>query len=353
MITLPVSLGEALDKLSILDIKCRRIKSSADSRRERDILTEQLTTYLDQFAYQYGLLVRVNEEIWDMQDEIRAMSVPDGQKCIDILNKNDMRFRIKDAVNSLSKSYLREQKGYAPRRALFLGHLGLGDQIGLNGAIRYIALQHDETYVVVKQNNLAAVSAMFADTPSIKFLSVVDGYRLPGATRHEAVHYEPGDFLTVARSGFYHETPQLMDDLPSCFYRDMGLDPSIRHTYFHIPRTEAAEALYAPLQGRRYIFVQQKSSDRFTPLVTWSIDDVLTLDPNTNVYPEGHPFHALAQTYVNRPFLDYRLVLENADEIHTVDSAFYCLASYIPLKATVKRCYARETGIFIPSYTFT
>lgn len=352
MITLPMSLGEALDKLSILDIKCRRIKSSADSQREKEILQTQLASYLEAFAYHYGLLVRVNEEIWDMQDEIRAMSVPDGQKCIDILNKNDMRFRVKDAVNTLSKSYLREQKGYAPRRALFFGHLGLGDQIGLNGAIRYTALQHDETYVVVKQNNLATVSAMFADTPSIKFISVVDAYRTPGATRNEAIQYEPNDFVTVVRSGFFREDPQPMDDLPSCFYRDMGIDPSVRHTYFHVPRTAAAEELYAPLRDMRYVFVQQKASDCFTPLVTWSIDDVLTLDPNHNTYPEGHRFHALAERFVNRPFLDYLLVLGNADEVHTVDSSFYCLACYIPLKAQVKRCYARGTGIFIPSYTF-
>lgn len=353
MITLPVSLGEAIDKLTILDIKCSRIRASEASQRERDILREKLGTVLDTFAYHYGLLKRVNEEIWDMQDEIRAMSVPEGQKCIDILNKNDMRFRIKDAINTLSKSYIREQKGYAPRRALFLGHLGLGDQIGLNGAIRYAALLHDETYVVVKKTNFATVSAMFADTPSIKFIQVHDAYRLPGATRNEAVEYDPSDFVTVYRSGFFVEAPQPMDDLPSCFYRDMKLDPAIRHTYFHIPRTESEDALYAPLRDKQYRFVQQKSSSHFTPLITWSIDDVLTLDPNVNVYPEGHPFHELAQTFVNRPFLDYRIVLEHADEIHTVDSAFYCLACYVPTQARVRRCYARETGAFIPSYSFT
>lgn len=353
MITLPVSLGEAVDKLTILDIKCRRIKSSEDSQRERDILREKLADSLNTFAYHYGLLTRVNEEIWDMQDEIRAMSVPDGQKCIDILNKNDMRFRIKDVINALSKSYIREQKGYAPRRALFLGHLGLGDHIGLNGAIRYAALLHDETYVVVKKTNFATVSSMFADMPSIKFIQVENAYRSPDDKRNEAVQYAPGDFVTVYRSGFFVEDPQPMDDLPSCFYRDMKLDPAIRRTYFHIPRRESADALYAPLRDRNYVFVQQKSSDNFTPLVTWSIDDVLTIDPNTNVYPEGHQFYDIAQSFVNRPFLDYCIVLEHADEIHTVDSAFYCLACYIPTRAHVKRCYSRETGAFMPSYSFT
>lgn len=90
-----------------------------------------------------------------------------------------------------------------------------------------------------------------------------------------------------------------------------------------------------------------------TDLITWDIDSILTVDPNLNVYPEGHRLHSLAQTFVNRDLLSYVLVLQNAKEIHTVDSSFYCLACYLPLKAEVKRCYARETGTYISTYDFT
>jgi hypothetical protein len=132
----------------------------------------------------------------------------------------------------------------------------------------------------------------------------------------------------------------------------MGMDPSIRHLYFNVPRTGSAAELYAPLKDIPYIFTQQRSSDAFTPLITWDKDAILTIDPNVNPYPEGHQWHALAQTFVNRPFMDYVLVLENAQEIHTVDSSFYCLACYLTLKATVKQCYARNTGVLIPEYKF-
>jgi len=160
-------------------------------------------------------------------------------------------------------------------------------------------------------------------------------------------------FTSVYRSGFYTFPIQHnFEDLPSCFYRDMKIDPAVRHTHFHVPTTPAADALYAQIKDQPYIFVQQKSSSHTTPLVTWDINDVFTIDPNLNMYPRGHTWHELAQSFVNRDFLDYTLVIQHAKEVHTIDSSFYCLASYLPLDAEVKRCYTRETGTLIPTYTF-
>jgi hypothetical protein len=356
MITLPVSVGEAIDKLTILDIKCRKIKDSQHSKREYDILYEALREYVTSFPYQYKILRSVNEEIWNLQDEIREMSAPSGEKCIEILNKNDMRFRIKDNINKLTQSYLREQKGYAPRRALVIAHLGLGDHIGLNGAVRFLALQYDEVAVVVRDNNYLSVKAMYADNPAIRLLvfgNRADYLRQPTSTSAgECIDYNPEDYTAVYRSGFYAYPRHGFDELPHTFYRDMGMDPSIRHIYFNVPRTGSTYELYKPFENQKYIFVQQKSSDTFTNLITWDKDETLTLDPNVNMYEPGHKWHDLANTVVNKPFMDYVLLLENADEVHTVDSSFYCLACYLTLKAHTKRCYARDTGVLIPTYTF-
>jgi len=355
MIKLPVSLGEAVDKLTILDIKTRRIANAADSQREYDLLYDALRETVEAYPYHYRMLRSVNESIWILQDEIRAMDAPSGDKCIDILNKNDMRFRLKDAINRLANSAIREQKGYPPRRALFMGHLGLGDMIGLNGAVRYAALQHDEIHVVCKASNAAAVSAMYADMPSIRLVLVYhDGYtQAPTDTAQgEAVVYNPSDYTTVYRSGFYAYPRTAMDDLPSCFYMDMKMDPSIRHTFFSAPSTAESKALLAHVGDRPYAFVQQKSSGDFVSLVTWDKHDLLTLDPNVNVYSPGDAFFEIAEHFVNRPFFDYVDMLIHAREVHTVDSSFYCLASYLPLKATSKTCHNRSTGALIASYTF-
>jgi hypothetical protein len=86
--------------------------------------------------------------------------------------------------------------------------------------------------------------------------------------------------------------------------------------------------------------------------VTWDKDNILTIDPNQNMYAVGHIWYDLAETFVNQPFIDYVEVMKNATEIHTVDSSFYCLACYLPLKADIRQCYSREMGTLIPSYTF-
>lgn len=356
MIRLPVSIGEAMDKLTILDIKLQKIQDPekrVHCQAEYDALSAELTPYVESQSFYYAKLREVNLEIWEMQDEIRIR--PNPQKCVKILDKNDMRFRIKNAVNTAVNSYFREQKGYPARRALILSHLGLGDHIGLIGAVRYIALQYDQTVVACKRHNAANVASFFADLPSVILWIVDVPYTVqPSDTSAGDIRpYPPGEFTTVYRSGFYTYPRHGFEDLPCGFYRDMGLSREIRHTYFHVPTTEEARRLYESVREIPYRFVQQSSSSHTTPIVSWDIDTVLTIDPNTNMYAPGHRWYTIAQEMVGRPMLSYTLLLQHAEEVHTVDSSFYCLACYLPLEAKVKRCYARETGVFISTYTFT
>ncbi len=62
ILSLPVSIGEALDKLSILDIKLDNIK---DSRRnnvkvEYDMLYEKLESYVKQCEKYYNMIKKTN-----------------------------------------------------------------------------------------------------------------------------------------------------------------------------------------------------------------------------------------------------------------------------------------------------
>ena len=118
ILSLPVSIGEALDKLSILDIKLDNIK---DSRRnnvkvEYDMLYENLESYVKQCEKYYNMIKKTNTYIWNLMDLLR-----DGENihdesyiklCKDTIIANDVRFRIKNKINILSNSLLKEQKGY-------------------------------------------------------------------------------------------------------------------------------------------------------------------------------------------------------------------------------------------------
>ena len=57
-ITLPVSLGEALDKLTILDIKCSKIRDEerkASALKEYNVLLSSLQEYVTKYAWHYKI----------------------------------------------------------------------------------------------------------------------------------------------------------------------------------------------------------------------------------------------------------------------------------------------------------
>jgi hypothetical protein len=237
----------------------------------------------------------------------------------------------------------------------------LGDQIDMIGAIRYIAQFHSEMHVPCFSQNYNTLVQFFSDEPRIRPILIDNAWYNKNRSEwregipQEAIAFDPRDYMAVYRSGYlaypHHDMhPDYV--IPICFYNDLRIDPQIQHTYFKIPENAESKRLYETIKHIRYIFTQQKSSSHFSSLITWDRNETLTIDPNVNVYPSGHPWHALAQTFVNAPFPHYTDTIIHAAELHVTNSAFRCLAAHLPLKATVKKCYQRETGEHIPEWTF-
>ena len=273
---------------------------------------------------------------------------------------NDIRFRIKDSINKLSKSQIRETKGYPKRSALFICHVGLGDHIGLIGAIRYLSLQYDEFYVPCLSGNIETVKEFYSDNPNIKLFVppiFTSGYRYTvwptDTTQGECMDIPDGVYTDVFRSGLFTLPHNSFDNIPSCFYKDLGIDPSIRHSYFHLPKSSDSVWLHSLLKSMPYIFIQTKSSEKITPIVSWDINKTFTIDPNINQYTPDHKWYPLANKFVNQPFLHYVDTIKYASEIHTVDSSFYCLSCYLKTDAKVKLCYDRDTGEVNTRYNFS
>jgi len=356
MFSLPVSIGEALDKLTILDIKVDKIKDTERNNHckvEYDILYEQLKDIVTENKFYYDKLKNINESIWDMQDEVRASSIDIGQKCIDILNMNDSRFRIKDILNRKAKSILQEQKGYPIKKALFLGHQGLGDHIMYIGAVRYLSLSYDEFVVAcVHHHNLENVRSFYADNSKIKVVKMSRDYSLFMDDENSNNNYTLMDgemdlsqYSKVYAVGIYKKGGFPPGDIPNTWYNQLELSPNIRKEYFHLPTTPESKTLYESIKGIPYIFVQQTASNAVINVIKWDIHKILTIDPNTNVYPSDHHWYELANTFVNKPFLSYYDSILNASEVHTIESSFYCLAVNMNLKATIKKCYNRDGSL--------
>jgi hypothetical protein len=360
-IVLPVSLGEALDKLTILDIKMDKIQDAQrkqDVQKERDMLLSSLQSYVNSFPYHYRILKEVNLAIWEIQDVFHGKDTTaeqGAQLCREILLENDRRFRVKAKINALANSALREQKGYAKKKALVYTHLGLGDMFWMNGAVRYLATAYDEVLVVCKARNELNAAAMYADDPTIKLLVIKEDADLhPWQVKR---HFFKDQGYTVYSCGFFALRPdRAIYELPNSFYDDMAIPREVRRNYFHVPKTEAAHTLAQSFAGIPYIVVHEESSVKKLGIgkkLVAAGEQRLILDLNKNQYESTHTMFRLAELVVNKPLLDYTALLEGAAELHMIESSIYCMASHLDLSRVNKKlCYepwggdAERLGVF-------
>lgn len=154
---LEVSLGEAIDKLTILDIKCKCIKDNnklVHVKKEYDYLKDKLDIYLNKYPGYYKMLVDVNKMIWNLQDEIRdkLVTIEYAMICSDIINLNDARFRVKNKLNYATESKFREQKGYKHRECIVIS---LEKQDSMIDVVKYLSMFYDSVLVFCKENDIS------------------------------------------------------------------------------------------------------------------------------------------------------------------------------------------------------
>ena len=123
MIQIPVSVGELIDKLSILYIKQTMITDNSKLefiKKEFELLYNFSSSYLndEKLLDLYHQLVNVNTRLWTIEDELRII---ESQKIFDnkfielsrlVYKNNDIRFTIKNTINQLTNSEIQEQKDY-------------------------------------------------------------------------------------------------------------------------------------------------------------------------------------------------------------------------------------------------
>ena len=120
----PVSVGEVLDKITILQIKLAHISNAAkrvNIQNELDVLLplasgDEFTT--EQMLGLMAELKEINEALWDIEDDIREK---EAAKSFDaefirlaraVYVTNDKRAEIKKRINLVTGSALIEEKSY-------------------------------------------------------------------------------------------------------------------------------------------------------------------------------------------------------------------------------------------------
>ena len=123
LINTPISLGELVDKISILIIKQKNIKDRnklEHVKKELDFLQKTLINYIHPEKINDFLenLININSKLWNIEDDIRECEKNKlfDQKFIDLARSvyftNDERAKIKNDINKKFGSELVEVKSY-------------------------------------------------------------------------------------------------------------------------------------------------------------------------------------------------------------------------------------------------
>ena len=117
----PISLGELIDKITILQIKSQKLQNTAQENVKKEL--EALETTLNNLQLNVNpsliqRLKKINQDLWDIEDQIRDQESQCnfGETFIllarSVYKKNDQRAAIKKEINITYGSALTEEKSY-------------------------------------------------------------------------------------------------------------------------------------------------------------------------------------------------------------------------------------------------
>jgi len=120
-----ISIGELVDKLSILEIKLLNIrdpKKLINVYKELETLNPYFQDLLDEYGINmknlYTKISKINKTLWDIEDHIREKEAKQefNKEFVELARSvyitNDQRAAVKKEINLLTKSELVEEKSY-------------------------------------------------------------------------------------------------------------------------------------------------------------------------------------------------------------------------------------------------
>ena len=122
-ITIPASIGELVDKLTILNIKLENVTNKEKKEnlvKEKNKLQKIYDdlNFDDEMNQFFNQLMTINKKLWNIEDEIRILerNKQFDEKFIKLARSvyitNDERFSIKNKINNFVGSNIKEEKLY-------------------------------------------------------------------------------------------------------------------------------------------------------------------------------------------------------------------------------------------------
>jgi FkbM family methyltransferase len=177
-----ISIGDIIDKYSILELKQKYIKNEDklfEINKEIIELSEYKKLIIDKYVFFYKLLLHINDLIWNDTDIIKKLNINDKSYenlalystiSSTIFENNQKRFRIKNYFNIFLNSFLKEQKSYNEKKCLIIiNEINIiYEKIEL---INYLCVDYDSVLIITPFKDI--ISKIFIN-PNIVFYKNTD-----------------------------------------------------------------------------------------------------------------------------------------------------------------------------------
>lgn len=195
-------------------------------------------------------------------------------------------------------------------------HLGLGDHVICNGLVRYLS-RTSEIKLFCKIENLANISVMYSDNKNIEIINVyndAEAEKIAAEKSSENINYIR---LGVGLNGNW---PNNMD-WAEVFYYQVNIPYSYSWEYFKYNKPLTQNSV----PSEPYVFLCSQGSDRVDRLNYEEVRSGLT-----KIYSN------------NGKFFDNIDLIENAEEIHCVNSSYIHLIERIKTNSKTKLVYHKN-----------
>ena len=214
---------------------------------------------------------------------------------------------------------------------IFRGHMGLGDHIICNALIRRLA-KEDTVIVPVKKRNETSVKFMFSDNDNIIVMPFAKDKKADKFCRSKA---KKG--IEIIWNGHVGPSKEMWEKSNSnwdCkFYEQANLDFNLRWDGFKLPDSNfdwknLFHLKFPNIEPTDYVFLHYTTS---------------TGVRNINKNLIQHDVVFVPDIKFTDNIFDYVGILENANEVHCIDSSFLCLADSLNLNCKLYyHAYAKD-----------
>ena len=175
--TIQVSIGEIIDKYSILELKQKFISEQTKTQHiinEISLLKKYIRTDISSSHF-YKLLLYINEQIWRDTDIIKTIDINKLDETTEkifiktsgrIFDNNQKRFRLKNYFNELYDSNIKECKSYSDN-VCFININSENDIYDKIPEINYLCISYDVVYF--KNLYKKIINKLFKN-PNIRFI---------------------------------------------------------------------------------------------------------------------------------------------------------------------------------------